>query len=233
MTRRTPNTSPHLTRRDRRIVEHVVRYRLSTNGVIRDLFFSGQQPNAISKITARLCDRGYLNKFPHVHPRSYFLPGPRVVQEFGIPVTRTHPLGPQSLPTEYGVLAYATHGQRTLKRLTAEEIRSGYPAFAKAWLDAPHCLNESNRRSVLELIRVDLGGTADHVARKCTTDLAQRMAIVECRRLIETHRYRFVIVTGTVGKATAITSALAAHAWPNGFPIHLVAIADLLPLLPR
>ncbi len=233
MTRRTPSTSPRLIRRNRQIIEHVIRYRLSTNGVIRGLFFSDQLPNAVSKITARLCDRGYLNKFPLVHPRSYFLPGPRVVQEFGIPVARTRPLGPQSLPTEYGVLAYATHGRHLLKRLTADEVRGGYPAFAKAWLDTPHCLNESARQPVLELIRVDLGGTADHVARKCKTDLAGRMAVVECRRLIETHRYRFVIVTGTVGKSAAITNALSAHAWPNGFPLHLVTIADLLPLLPR
>ncbi len=233
MTQSIFDSSPPLTQRDRQIVEHVIRYRLSTNRVIRDLFFSGQRPNAVSKITARLCDRGYLNRFSLVHPGSYFLPGPRAAQEFGVSAARTRPLGPQSLPTEYGVLAYAVRGRRILKRLTAEEMRRDYPALAPAGLAATHCLNRHGRQSVLELVRVDLGGTADHVARKCKSDLAQRMAVVACRRLIESHGYRFVIVTATVGKATAVTRALATHAWPDGLPIHLVAIADLLPLLPR
>ncbi len=50
------------------------------------------------------------------------------------------PLGPQSLPTEYGVLAYATLGDQPLLRLTTTELRQQCPDFPETWYDAAHCL---------------------------------------------------------------------------------------------
>jgi len=41
-------------------------------------------------------------------------------------------------------------------------------------LESPHCLDESRDPAVVELIRVDLGGKSDHVARKCHADIQLR-----------------------------------------------------------
>lgn len=162
MTNSNRTATKHLSNRDRRIVDHTIRYRLTTNEVIQDLFLRGRQPNAVTKVTARLCHWGYLGKFPLVPPRSYFLPARRAVQEFGVPVAKTYPLGPQSLPTEYGVLAYAASGGKPLLRLTPAELRRHYPTFPDAWFDAAHCLRaETGSRTLLELVRIDLGGAAD------------------------------------------------------------------------
>ena len=233
MARQRADLIKKLSRRDRRIVDHVVRFRLSTNEVLHQHFFPGQRANAVTKVTARLCQWAYLQKFPLVHPRSYLLPGPRAVQELGVPLTRTYPLGPQSLPSEYGVLAYGTRGAKLLARLTRAELKERYPFFEQAWLEAPHCWNRLREPACLELVRVDLGGAADHVARKCLADIDARMQSGLCRRLIEQRRLRLVVVTGTTDKLAAISQSLEKRVWPNSMAIHLVSLPELLPLLPH
>jgi|GEM_PF-3251256 hypothetical protein len=94
--------------RDLEILRHVDRYRLSVNEVLHDLYFPGTQPNAVTKATARLCREGYLRPFPLVPSRRYFVPGPRAISVLGCSTRRSEPLGPQSLPTEPGVLEYCT-----------------------------------------------------------------------------------------------------------------------------
>ena len=46
---------------------------------------------------------------------------------------------------------------------------------------APHCIEPAD---VVELVRVDLRGPADHVARKCATDLISRCRIREFLTLL-------------------------------------------------
>jgi hypothetical protein len=89
------------------ILDHVLRYRMTTNQVVERLYFPAQKYNAVTKVTARLRRDRLLSKFVLCHPRVYFTLGPRAAQDLGVSPGRTCPLGPQSLPTEYAVLAYA------------------------------------------------------------------------------------------------------------------------------
>ena len=216
--------------RDGHIIDHVVRHRISNNEIIQKLFFFGQQPNAVTKVTARLCRTNLLRKFPLYHPRTYFTLGSQAAQLLGLSSNRTLPLGPQSLPIEFGALAYATLGPRYQRRLTHRELRDCCPWLDDRLLDAPHCLNETTDPPTLELIRVDLGGKPDHVARKCGADIQVRRRFPEFDALLRQSGFRLVVVTGTTDKAAAIRDSLDLHVWPDGLQIHLAVVPDLLHL---
>ena len=225
----TKNTT-RLSDRDRCIIDHVARHRITTNEVVHTLFFAGQQPNAVTKVTSRLCHSGHLRKFPLYHPRFYFRLGPPSVQMLVLPEHRVRPLGPQSLPIEFGVLAYATMGERYHRRLTAHELRDSCGWMDERLLSLPHCLDETGTAPVLELVRIDLGGRSDHVARKCVSDILIRSRHDEFKDMVRHASVRLVVVTGTTEKAAAIGDALDSHIWPDGLAIHLAVVPELLQL---
>ena len=215
---------------NRQILEHVLRYRITTNSVLHQLFFAEQQLNAVTKVTARMCRSKLLSKYPLYHPRSYFTLGPVAVQQLGASPHRTLPLGPQALPTDYAVLAYSTLGPTKRQRLTPDELRQQCPWLLEPMLDFPHCLDTTGDSPVLELLRVDLGGPPDHVARKCDADIQVRRPLRPLEQLIRQKQFRLVIVTGASHKAAAIRAALDQHIWPDALQIRLAVVSDLLSL---
>lgn len=210
--------------RDRLIVQHVGRFRITTNEVVHKLFFPHSQPNAVTKVTARLTAAGLLRQFPLYHPRAYFTLGEEGQAFLGLSGNRVLPLGPQSLPIEYGVLAYSTLGRVAHNRLSRRELQQQYPFLTEGLIEQPYTECEN----VLELIRVDLGGSADHVARKCVRDIELRGACIEFSSLMLEGRFRLVVVTCTTEKAAVIRTALDQHLWPEGLQIHLAVVPDLI-----
>ena len=83
---------------------------------------------------------------------------------------------------------------------------------------------------MLELVRVDLGGPADHVARKCVADLNERYRLREFSRLVAQHHFRLVVITATREKAAAVRQALERHDLFPGLPVHLPVVPQLLSL---
>lgn len=231
MTPSEPNPPNRLSTRDLSILEHVARYRISTGEVLHRLFFDGSRANAVTKVTSRLCEIHFLRRYPLHHPRTYFTLGPDGARRFGLPLSRTRPLGPQSLPIEYGVLSCATRGRRLHPRLTTRELLEVCPGLPDSLRDQACCLDETTSPPQLELIRVDLGGRPDHVARKCHSDIRSRRDIASIQSLLAQGRFQLIVVTGTTAKAASIGEAIDKHDWPNRFEIRMVVVPDLLPLI--
>lgn len=226
------HNSSYLTKRDREILDHVARFRLTTNEILQRVLFDGQQPNAVTKVTARLCEHKFLASFPLIYPQQYYRLGERGAALLGLHESRTRPLGPQSLPMEYGVLLYATRRDQPLIRLTPIELRQRFDFFEPAWCEAAHVLRVAGRDAVMELLRVDLGGSADHVARKCFADAMSRWRSEPFQELIRRRAFRCVLISSTTEKAAVIQSSLEKHQWPEGLAVHLATVPDLLPLIP-
>lgn len=218
-----------MSNRDRQILDHVRRFRLTTNEVVQKLFLPNQQLNAVTKVTARLASSGLLRSFPLYHPRTYFTLGDEGAAYLGMPENRALPLGPQSLPTEFAVLSYATLGRGYRERLTREELSERYSISDRGLIEQPY----TDTDGVLELIRVDLGGAPDHIARKCKRDVELRVDSNEFRPVLEAGHFRLVVVTCTQEKSAAISSALNHHLWPDGLMIHLAIVPDLIFLTAR
>ncbi len=222
-----------LTLRGRRIIEHVVRDRLTTNEAVQALFFENSHPTSVTRTTAELCAQGWLVSFPLVYPTKYFRLGKRAASGFGLSLHATYPLGPQALPTEYALLRYTSTNHHKLRRLSSQELLSRHPWQKNSWLHAPHCLRCDADRSITELIRVDLGASPDHIARKCQTEINDRFLVDEFRTLLTESRFQLVVITGSTQKAAQIDAALSAHNWPAGMRFRIAVFSDLIPLLPR
>lgn len=234
MKRSSRNPRPANDARAQRVVDHVLRHRISTNGAIRRHICPELSPNSVSKLTAGLCHRGLLARHPLFPPAVYFTLGEAAARDRGVRLHRALPLGPQALPIEYGVLAYAALGSSYHRRLNLDELEqllSGAPASLLS--EAPYCLDETKRESVLELFRVDLGGRADHVARKAASIIRDRKAEPAFASWFQQGRVRLVIVTGAAEKAAAIRAAVDQHLWPDGLSIHLAVVPHLLRLTGR
>jgi hypothetical protein len=220
--------------RAQRVVDHVLRHRISTNGAIRRHVCTDLSPNSVSKLTAGLCRKGLLARHPLFPPAVYFTLGETAARDRGVRLHRAQPLGPQALPMEYGVLAYAALGTVYHRRLTSDELEQLLPGAPASLLsETPYCLDESQRTSVLELLRVDLGGRADHVARKTAAEIRHRKAEPAFGPWLRQGRLRLVIVTGAAEKAAAIRAAVDQHLWPDGLSIHLAVVPQLLRLTGR
>ncbi len=220
-----------LSGRDREILEHVVRYRLTTKETLHRLFFNENEPNAAIKVANRLCDEGWLRKFSLLYPRQYLVAGTRTVQSFGLPTARSLPLGPQALPTEYAILHYSAAAEN-VERLKRREVSARFDWYRDEWAATAHCVRTTDTADVLELVRVDLGGPADHVARKCVADFATRNQSPVFQHAIENALFRLVVITATADKAAATQLSLHGHLWPDGISFHLAVVPELLPLLP-
>jgi hypothetical protein len=226
-----PSTTGTLSSRDRQILEHVSRYRLTTIAALRRVLGADLSRKAASKIVGRLCDTGYLRAFTLIHPTRYYVLGTRAAKLLGISVQRSLPLGPQALPMEYAALAYAMLSKQSRKRLNPMEILAACPWLTDPMIRATHCFDESH--GVLELLRVDLGGPADHVTRKCLADLNERRRLPEFLPFVRSGKFRLVLITATSEKASALRKALDRHDWPTELPIHFSIVSDLLSLTTR
>ena len=224
-------TRPGLTDRDRKVIDHVARYHLTTIQALQKAVLHGLSSNAVTKIANRLTSAGYLQKFTLLHPVRYFMLGSGAAAMLGRSCRSGIAPGSQSLPTDYGLLAYATLGKQSRVRMGRSEVVLLCPWLPNHLSSAPHCYD--GEKAVLELIRVDLGGSADHVARKCVADLRERLAIPEFARMVAQSQFRLVVVTATREKAIAIQQALNRHEWPDGLAIHLSVVSQLLSLIAR
>jgi hypothetical protein len=223
--RRPPRRSS--TERDLLILEHVARYRMTTLEAIQRVVLRGLSRNAVNKITNRLCSRGLLRKYTLLYPENYFVLSELSVRNFGLGIQRSTPLGPQSLPQEFAMLAFATLGHQQHLRLNALEVRKRCPWLPLSLSAAPYCMDPSG---ILELVRVDLGGPADHVARKCAADVNERCRIPEFPAAVAAGQFRLVVITSTASKVDAIRRAFQHHSWPSGLLVHFTVVSQLLSL---
>ncbi len=127
------------------------------------------------------------------------------------------------------------HGSKLAKCVQTKQsrdsaVRSWYQA---EWMQAPHCQREIEGKLVLELIRVDLGGPADLIARKCRKDVEARRKLQAFTEMVAEGRFSMVVVTGSTAKAAAIQAALSQHRWPTNLQFRLAVFVSLIPLLPR
>lgn len=215
--------------RERLVLEHVARHRLTTNEVVRRVVVPGLSQNATAKLLARLCNREYLSRYLLLYPTCYYTLGRLAAQQLGLNLDRCEALGPQALPTEFALLMHAMLGQQNRLRLTHDEVRRLYPWLPAALAKAPHCLLPA--ANALELVRVDLGASADHLARKCVRDLDERQKLSPFRTQLAKGLFRLAVVTGTRAKAAAIRDALDRQGLSPQLLVHFTVTADLFALL--
>jgi hypothetical protein len=229
-----PSHNPRLQDRDREILEHVRRYRLSTPEVLHRLFFDDSKMNAVTKVTTRLTELEFLQNHPLFGTNRYFTLGRRGARATGMAQKTVGPLGPQALYRDFGALAFFCLSNPPLRKFTVSELARN-PSFASLLapkIDSSHYyLDEFEKVIRLGHLWVEAGGPVDYVVRKVQqTIIAPRMSVPILANYIQTQRFVVTIVTCTESKRVAILEALKQMATPVFFRVEVVS--DLIHLLP-
>lgn len=220
-----------LGKRDRRIVSDIVRYRLTTNDFVHQRHLSHAQPNAVVKVTGRLVRQGWLSAYPLLERQQYFVPGSKLVKLHGLPTSRARPLGPQSLASQYAVAKYCFTTGISVELATEAELSVAFPWLTQPMFNSPQLMEPAEGDVTLRLVRVDLGGTPEHVARKCMLDVASRQTEAEFNQLVAAKRFVLVVLTATAAKQELIQKAIAKRQWPKGMRFHVCVVPELAQLL--
>lgn len=221
---------PRLVDRDYEILDHLRRYRLTTREILHHLFFQDSELNAVTKVTSRLVDHRFLNRYDLYSGRSYFVIGPESAKLLGVSPKKCKPLGSQALPREYGILLYCCMSDTPRERLLVSELQQRLPGFTGKRSDCGHYYLDHDGDNIrLANMRVDQGGTPDHVVRKCREDLDVQLQRATIRSLIEQDRFIIAIITSTQEKAASIQEAIQRHTWNVRFRVEPVEeLAQLL-----
>lgn len=187
---------PYLTRRDRRLLQFVARYRAATEDMLRRVLLgqSNRRPS-IHRVVRRLVRQGLLNQVQLQPGQNYVVLTRRGCRAIGVSDRPPRPLTEQSLPA---ALAIAWHCLRTgVTRLTDQEFRQRYPELWKPGLrSSAYFLVETPQGLKLGLFLVDRGATPRRLKGKLRRLITQRAALPAFAALIAAKRFRITVLTG-------------------------------------
>ena len=157
-----------LTERDKEILKHVQRYRLTTTEALRQLFFANAKPGGEKNVLRRLTGE-YLQTQPLYGKRVYYQLTPAAARLLGEPEESTTPFGTQALVRLYGVLAFCCLGQTKRLVFTKTEFGEAFRQFANL-LDlgqSHYYLDYDGQTARLGQILVEQGGEYQRLITKC------------------------------------------------------------------
>jgi len=229
---RPPIRNPRLQDRDYDLLQHVLRYRLSTPEILHRLFFQDSDRNAVTKVTSKLCVSQFLLSHQLYAGYTYFTLGRRGAKVVGMSRCKTGPLGPQALYREYGTLAFCCRSEMPRERLRTAEIMRRHPEYISGRLDAGHYYLDEHESIVrLGYIWVEGAGEINHIVRTVQDAIIeQRRSVPALRQLIEEGRFVVSVVTLNDDKKSEIQRALNGLATTVFFRVEVVP--ELIHLLP-
>ncbi len=230
---KSPSRGNHrqLGKRDRAILADVIRYRLTTNELIHQRYLPQASINAVTKITSRLTTAGWVQRHTLVGSQLYFVPSRTACRHFALPISRCRPLGLQSLATSLSIAQYCQTESQGYRLVDSGDLELRWPWIPPKLRTIPYAMLPGSDAGQLRPIRVDLGGTPEHVANKCTHDIKLRQQVGGFRALLNERRLMYVVLTSTKIKKDFIKSALQKRNWPDNMRFEVVEIPDLCWLL--
>lgn len=194
--RRRKRTNKRLQDRDYEILQHVFTYRASTRDVLRRLYFSDSALNAVTKVTSRLIDGNFLQTFPLPGNSAYFRLGSAGIPIVGGTRKCAEKLGVQTLYTNLAILGFCFDQHTNRRRMTVSEIQKQLPQLMQKQTEpSQYVLDAADGQSRLTFVRVDGGGTSDHVVRKIRDDIERRLPNALIASLIQKRQFSISCVT--------------------------------------
>jgi hypothetical protein len=195
------------TARDRHILHHVQRYRLTTRDVLKRLFFSQAGESAVSKVLARLVADGALCGCRLGNGFGYYVLGRQGMDAVGATAASGRPFSEQTLPVAFGFLAFCiTSGVR---RLTADEFRRAFPLLCRDRMKAgSYYVDARSTPHRLGTVLVDRGNPPKLILHKLQRLSAQQYRAPAFAELIQTGRFCVTILTAWPLKQRLLDSAI-------------------------
>lgn len=228
-------THAGLAERDYEILSHVMRYRITTPEVLHENFeFSYSERNAVTKVTSRLCERGFLLKFKLYQSYSYFTITCEGARRVGKSISRKRvgQLKPNPLYRAYGMLAFCCVFKTRRMRLGVGELEKKYPECMAAKGDKSHFyVEQRNEIEHLGYAWVEGGGTVDHIFNVVSRNILERHRLdPRMKQRIDEGRFEISIVTYNSEKRDDIATRFEKLRHP--VPVRVEFVPELVHLLP-
>lgn len=196
MAKRRLKTNHRLQDRDYEILQHIFTYRATTREIMHRLFFADSDLNAVTKVTSRLIEGQFLQKFPLPGNSAYFRLGPAGSRTIGGTRKCVEPLGVQTLYTNLAILGFCFDQHTNRRRMTVSEIQKDLPQLIQKNTEpSQYVLDAADGQFRLTFVRVDGGGTSDHVVRKIRDDIQRRLPNAMIASLIHMRQFSISCVT--------------------------------------
>ncbi|WP_146601500.1 hypothetical protein [Novipirellula aureliae] len=144
-----------------------------------------------------------------------------------MPVSRSRPLGPQSLATRIAMLDYIVTTKPRLRLLVDKEINTLIAGATTQHRAMPHLVELGNPDCPIRLVRIDLGGAPSHVAKKLGDDVRKRQSHSAYSKLIAKSNLMLVVVTATPTKKKLIEAEIVKRTWPKGIRFSVTVVSSL------
>lgn len=212
--------------RDRRILEHVGRYRLTTADVLHARFFATlDAAKAVIKRLAASRGRQLLQARPlGVGRRVYYHLTAAGVREIGVPASRAEALGPQALPEAYAILVHCCKHSRDRQIFTRAEL-SAHPLLRDAPPGNYYLEQIDEHRSRLTQLVIDHRTEHTRLLQKCRKILREAEEIASLVRLIDQGVFGLTVLTLHDEKKKAVEFDLERRP----LPVHVSV--DVIPFL--
>lgn len=211
--------------RDREILTHVSRYRLTTPEVVHRLFFADRGMEAAKSVLKRL-NGSFLRSRPLFGKRRYYQLSPAGAALSGQPDEAAQPLGTNALPARFGVLEYCCLGFPSERpRFTRSEYAESFPElqdlpFADYYLDIHKGVTRLGR------IIVELGGDHLRFLRKVREYMTRDTRCRPFAEMVRQDRFVLALVTAEESKRDAIIAAIERQ--PPAVPVRVECVPDLI-----
>ena len=196
----------------RRLLAHVVRYRVTTPEALHVTLYADRSKAAAAKAASRTEEAGFLERF-QLSRRIFYYLSKEATSVLGVPPSAASPPGTQALSEHYAVLAFCALREPGTERLTPEEVREHFPEFAEApGVSAAHqhyCVTRYQGHPVLARATVDTGAELRRVVDKCRVIASHAAETAGLLELARTGRFHVAVLTADESKKRALDEALS------------------------
>lgn len=195
------------TTRDRQILDHVRRYRLSTREILQRAFFADAGESAVSKVVGRLVTTGWLRECRLASGLTYYVLGRQATEAVDTPARRGRPFTEQSFPTAYGFLAFCV--EQHVRRLTSDEFAAAFPELCRERMKTGgYYIDVREPACRLGTVLLDRGNPPKAILRKLDRLLAQHYRSPAFAALIQSGRFWITIMTAWPAKQRLLENAV-------------------------
>lgn len=216
-----------LSARDRSILEHIGRYRVSTDDILQELFFpSAKSITTIQKHMARLTEAEWTKKSNSVARRNIYYLG----DQFHLPRSRRNGFTEQSLPTAIAILYFCIrHGR---KRMALSELRALDPRLAEPRMrGSDYFVDDIGGKLGLSFMLVDRLGPVRRIVWKANRLVRQRLARAAYREWIIQRRFSVTVLAATPQQTEQLTHGLKRRK-SRDVPVRVQTVPEFAPFLP-
>lgn len=193
---------------ERALIDHVARYRASTDDAVWELFFAeAKSLTTVQRAVAQVIAGGWLDKFQAVDRRNIYVLGPNFERSRAQQGT-TSSFSEQSLPAALAILYFCVRQRH--RRLTVPELRAVDPRLCATGLrNSAYYVEKTPLKLGLSLMLVDRASPVRRLIWKVKRLVGQRANHDGYRAWMLDRRFSITILTAFPEKQVQLVAAFA------------------------